>query len=54
MKVVFIVGIVNMRDDTAKDETTAFRVTEQYTYWLGYLHFTSRYGFPKLNATHII
>ena len=24
---------------------------EKYAYFLGYLHFTSRYGFPKLNNT---
>ena len=28
------------------------RATEKYAYCLGYLHFTSRYGFPKLNATY--
>ena len=25
--------------------------TEKYAYFLGYLHFTLRYGFPKLNNT---
>ena len=26
---------------------SSLRATEKYAYCLGYLHFTSRYGFPK-------
>ena len=28
-----------------------FKATEKYAYCLDYLHFASRYGFSKLNAT---
>ena len=31
---------------------SSFRATEKYVYFLGYLNFSSRYGFPKLNATY--
>ena len=31
---------------------SSLRATEKYAYCLDYLHFTSRYRFPKLNAMH--
>ena len=31
---------------------SSLKATEKHAYCLGYLHFTSRYGFPKLNATY--
>ena len=31
---------------------SSLRATEKYAYCLGYFHFTSRYGFPKLDATY--
>ena len=42
----------NKKYSTENLVKSSLRATERYAYCLGYLHFTSRYGFPKLNAMY--
>ena len=42
----------NKKYSTENLVKSSLRATEKYAYCLGYLHFTSRYGFPKLNTMY--